>query len=100
MTTRGLRRFKSANKYISRIKKYFSKFPNFHRVKRKAKPSTWKEMSEDKSVKHFKDTPTTFTSEWDAINHHRRLKSDRMETRHQMRDIVNNNKSEEDEEQF
>lgn len=57
-------------------------------------------MSEDKSVKHFKDTPTTFTSEWDSINHHRRLKSERMETRHKMRDIVNNNKSEEDEEQF
>jgi hypothetical protein len=42
---------------------------------------------------------TIFNSS-DSINHHRRLKSERMETRHKMRDIVNNNKSEEDEEQF
>lgn len=96
MTTRGLRRFKSANKYISRIKKYFSKFPRFHRIKRKLKPSTWKELSEDKSVKHFKDTPTTFTSEWDSINHHRRLKSERMEARKEMHEIVNNQTQQED----
>ena len=50
----------------------------------------------NKSVKHFKDTPTTFTSEWDSINHHRRLKSERMEARKEMHEIVNNQTQQED----
>lgn len=58
MANRGNRRFKSAMKYISRIKKYFSKFPRFHRIKRKLKPSTWKELSEEKDAKQYVKTWT------------------------------------------
>ena len=96
MTTRGLRRFKSANKYISRIKKYFSKFPTFRSIKRKLKPSTWKELSEEKDAKHLKNTPTNYTSEWDKVTRHRKTKSERMEARKEMHEIVNNQTQQED----
>ena len=93
MANRGNRRFKSAMKYISRIKKYFSKF---HRIKRKLKPSTWKELSEEKDAKHLKNTPTNYTSEWDKVTKHRKTKSERMEARKEMHEIVNNQTQQED----
>ena len=55
-------------KYISRIKKYFSKFPRFHRIKRKLKPSTWKDedwadaLAFDMPVRNPLSTGTKSTS--------------------------------------
>jgi hypothetical protein len=89
---RAYRRWKTHTKYVAKVKErmgWYVDDPNAPRGHRH--PKTWKELDTDDAheVKQLKKTSTKWSSKWEDVEDHRRIKKIRQDDKNVIEDGMN-----------